>query len=289
VILNLGSINIDHVYRVERFVRPGETLASQDYARSAGGKGLNQSVALARAGAAVRHLGAIGEDGRWLRDRLAGEGVDVGAVREVGGATGHAIIQVAASGENCIVLHAGANRRIDGAAVDAALAAWGPGDVLLTQNETTAGPAALVGARRRGLQVWFNPAPMTPEIGSFPLEAVDWLVVNEAEGAALAGRGEPAAILQELRARWPRLRPVLTLGAAGVWCAEAGALHRVAAPRVAAVDTTAAGDTFVGYLLAGIVAGLPVPAALDRACRAAAIGVTRRGAAASIPYAAELK
>ncbi|MFA6287057.1 MAG: ribokinase [Opitutaceae bacterium] len=287
-ILNLGSVNIDHVYHLSHFVRPGETLASMHYKRGTGGKGLNQSVALARAGAIVAHIGRIGSDGHWIRGWLREAGIECSLLETSESATGHAVIQVAPSGENSIILHAGANHDLAPASVALALGSFSPGDHFLCQNETSAVPESLAMARERGLSTWFNPAPFTSGVAGYPLECVDWLVLNETEGASLSGQTSPQTILASLHGKYPRARIVLTLGSAGVICAEGDTIHHAAPPPVRAMDTTAAGDTFIGYLAAGIMAGLPVPDALDRACRAAALSVTRPGAATSVPYAREL-
>lgn len=287
-VINLGSINIDHVYHVPHFVRPGETLASTGYHRGAGGKGFNQSIALARAGQPVRHLGAIGPDGAWLREKLAAEHVDTRHLLASAEPTGHAIIQIVPAGQNSILLHAGANHAIPPAALASAFAFAAPGDWLLTQNETNSVPEALRAARARGLKVCLNPAPITPAVASFPFECVDLLVLNETEGADLSGQTTPAAILDTLLGRWPQLTIVLTLGSDGAIHATRETRTQVPAQRVHAVDTTAAGDTFLGYFLATLLSGHPPHTALERATRAAALAVNRPGAADSIPYSNEL-
>lgn len=289
-VLNLGSINLDYVYRVAHISRPGETLGSASLATFAGGKGNNQSLALARAGAAVVHLGRIGPEGKWLVDLLRRAGADVRFVQTDDGPGGHAIIQVADSGENSIVLFGGANRRIADADVDAALAGMRAGDVFLTQNETSGIAHGLRQARARGLKVCFNPAPFGPEISAYPLDCVDTFVVNETEAAGLAG-GEataPEELLARLARRFPTAELVLTLGARGVMYRSPEESHRVPAEPVNVVDTTAAGDTFIGYFLACRQQGLAVEAALRTANRAAAICVSRAGAEASIPTWAEV-
>lgn len=281
-ILNLGSINIDHVYAVDHFVRPGETLASKGYQVHAGGKGYNQTIALARAGAAVTHLGAIGQDGQWLVDRLAEEGVGVGQIYRSAEATGHAIIQVSPAGENAIVLHAGANYSIGQEAVAAALAACEPRDWLLTQNETSTVADAMRAAKAKGLKIAFNPAPMTGAVAGYPLELVDLFICNETEAAEITGvavADAPAA----LRAKYPHTAVVLTLGSQGAqYCDARGDIFQ-AAEKVQAVDTTAAGDTFIGFFLAELLANGDAQAALALGCRAAGICVTRPGAASAIP------
>lgn len=288
-VLNYGSVNIDHVYTVPHVVAPGETLASTSYRRFAGGKGFNQSIALAAAGARVCHAGCIGEDGLWLRDMLNSRGIDTAGLCVKPLPTGHAIIQVTAAGENAIVLGAGANAAVSGQEITTALAGFGPGDVLLVQNEVNHLPAILAAGRERGMHLVLNPAPMDARVLECPLEAIGSLVLNEVEAAQLAGEAVPAAALAALRRRLPGAAIVMTLGPEGALAAEPGgdAFH-VPSPRVQAVDTTAAGDTFIGYFIASRLAGTPFRQAIERGCRAAAICVTRRGASDSIPSAAEL-
>lgn len=303
-ILNFGSLNIDLVYRVPHIVRPGETIASRSFETFAGGKGANQSVALGRAGAPVWHAGRIGGDGRWLLDKLRGAGVDT-SLTEIGDeATGCAVIQVDDEGQNAIFLNAGANHRITSEQIDAALGRFGRGDMLLLQNEINDGPRILEGGKARGMTVCLNPAPFEPELLDWPLDSVDLLIVNTAEAAGLAGESghgdndddvdDAAAnpLLAALRRRLPRVEMVLTRGGKGVsWCgpdtAADAALH-LPAQKAKAVDTTAAGDTFIGYFLAGMAAGLDRPTALGRAQRAAALCVTRPGAMDSIPTRDEI-
>jgi len=288
-IFNFGSINIDSVYRVEHIARPGETVGSTAFFQGAGGKGFNQSVALARAGARVAHVGRFGREEGWLRDRLAAETVDVSRLLPTDLPAGQAIIQVERSGQNAILLHAGANHALTVAEVPGLFESAVAGDWFLAQNETSCVPEALAAAHARGLVVCFNPAPMHASVAGYPLEIVDWLIVNETEGAELSGADAPEAILCGLRKRAPLAHLVLTLGADGVWCeAPDGARTQVAAQRVEAVDTTAAGDAFIGYLLAARLAEMPLRAALERACRAAAVSVTRQGAADSIPHFQEI-
>ncbi len=299
-ILNFGSLNIDLVYRVPHIVRPGETIASRSFETFAGGKGANQSVALGRAGAPVWHAGRIGGDGRWLLDKLRGAGVDT-SLTEVGDeATGCAVIQVDDEGQNAIFLNAGANHRITSEQIDTALGRFGRGDMLLLQNEINDGPCILEHGKARGMTVCLNPAPFGPELLDWPLDSVDLLIVNTAEAAGLAGESDSDDVddaaanplLASMRRRLPRAELVLTRGSKGVsWCGPdadpAAALH-LPAQAVKAVDTTAAGDTFIGYFLAGVAAGLDRPTALGRAQRAAALCVTRPGAMDSIPTRDEI-
>lgn len=304
------------MYRVPHLVRPGETLASASLVTVLGGKGANQSVALARAGASVRHVGRIGTADAALLDTLVAAGVDCARVERVDGSSGHAIIQVDAAGENAIVLHGGANRGFDAVALEAALGDAREGDWLLVQNECDALEAAFGIARARGLRVAFNPAPMDAGVAALELGSLDLLVVNEtealelaaalgvaagdapAEGAidgAIDGAGDAPAdgtggdgAVAALARRLPDVPLVVTLGARGAVLVAGGRRTVVPAPSVDVVDTTGAGDTFVGYLLAGLVAGAEPAAALARAVAAGSLATTRAGATPSIPTAADV-
>jgi ribokinase len=282
-VLNVGSLNIDHVYAVPHLVRFGETLASDRYTRGAGGKGFNQSIALARAGVKVAHAGCIGPEGHWLRERLAAEGIDVSCVREVPQPTGHAIIQVDAAGQNAIVIFAGANHALQAAHLPAMLEGFGRGDWLVCQNETSVVAELIAQAHERGLTICANPAPMTDRVRGWPLDLIDWIVLNETEASGLTGETEPLRSLVALERKLPRAGIIVTLGAAGVIASWKGERLEVPAPRVTAVDMTAAGDTFLGYMVGTLFEGAPLRRALVRACAAAALSVTRHGAADSIP------
>lgn len=288
MIFNLGSLNIDRVFRVAHIARPGETIASRGLAEFAGGKGANQSVALARAGATVAHIGKIGPDGLWLRDKLAAEKVDVHFVRQGTSPTGQAVIQVDDAGQNAIVIVAGANRQITSEEIDAALSGAAAGAWLLVQNETSSVADAIRMAKARGLRVALNPAPFDAAAQDYPLELVDLLCVNETEGAALTGHQSPDAIAAALARRLPQCEILLTLGAEGAIRHAGDVTIRQDGFPVEAVDTTAAGDTFLGYYLAGQQADLAPPARLAGACRAAALCVTRQGAIDSIPRREEV-
>jgi ribokinase len=288
-VLNIGSVNIDHVYAVDHFVRPGETLASARYGMFAGGKGFNQSIALARAGAPTRHVGAVGRDAGWLIERLRSEGVDVAHLRMTDHPTGHAIIQVAPTGENAIVLHGGANASVSGEDVERALASCSPGDFLLAQNETSAVADAVRQGKRHGLSVVFNPAPMSPAVRDYPLQDVDLFILNETEAEDLTGRKTPERVRDAMVASYPRAATVLTLGREGAVFMDAAGMLRQPGMAVKAVDTTAAGDTFIGYFLAEFMRTGEPAGALALGCRAAAIAVTRPGASDSIPWLREIR
>jgi ribokinase len=289
-VLNIGSINIDHVYRVDHFVRPGETIRGQSYGIFAGGKGFNQSVALARAGViAVSHAGRVGGEAAWLLRRLEQEGVDTTHVTVGEAVTGHAVIQLAPDGENAIVLYGGANQLLTTADVASAISSCSPGDYLLIQNETGSVANAIQIAHEKGMRVVFNPAPMTADVAQYPLALVDIFILNETEAEALTGETDPAAVCARMRERFPRSATVLTLGSKGAVYFDASSIHHEPALLVDAVDTTAAGDTFIGFFLAELMqTGNPCEA-LAKGCRASAICVTRAGASDSIPIQDELE
>lgn len=288
-ILNYGSLNIDHVYRVPHIVQPGETLTGGDYAVFGGGKGANQAMALGRAGADVFLAGKVAEDGRWLVDKLRNAGTDVEAVRIEDGTSGHAVIQVDTQGENAIFLFPGTNRRIRRTEIDSTLERFGKGDMLLLQNEINENPYIMKQAKERGLMVCLNPAPFSAEIGDWPLDLLDLLVANEIEGAALTGKEGPDAIMAGLQRLLPSCRLILTRGSEGAEFGFGAERFSIPAVHAEVVDTTGAGDTFVGYFLAGFAEGLDTRSCLRLACRAAAVCVSRPGAMDSIPARTDLR
>jgi ribokinase len=288
-IVNFGSINLDFVYRVERLVAPGETIQTLSQQRFAGGKGFNQSIALARAGAQVRHVGRVGEDGRWLVNMLAEEGVETGDIEFAMTPTGHAIIQVDARGENSILVHGGANRDLTKDALVRVCATLSAEDWVLLQNETNAPANVMALAGQRGSKVVFNPSPLDASVLELPLGGVDTFIVNSVEGRGLSGETEPGRILDAMQERYPNAATVLTLGDRGALYARDGIRLEVAAESVEVVDTTGAGDTFAGYWLAEMAIVGDPERALHLACRAAARCVQRPGAAVSIPLRSALE
>ncbi len=276
-ILNFGSINIDYVYQVPHFVAPGETLASHELNSGLGGKGANQSVAIARAGGQIMHLGCIGEADRWAITRLEELGVDTSLVKSIQGPSGHAIIQVNQHGENAIILHGGANQSFSSSDIETAIAR-SKADYLLLQNETNALEQALDLAKHHGLKAVLNPAPMSDAIKALPLKQLDILIVNEIEAQALSGQTTLEDQLGSLREMAPNTTIVITLGGKGAVLLDGEERIEQAAERVDVVDTTGAGDTFVGFFLAGVSKGLNNAAAMQRACQAAAVTTTHAGA-----------
>ncbi|MEM6332188.1 MAG: ribokinase [Planctomycetota bacterium] len=283
MILNIGSLNIDHVYQVDTLVRPGETVTSSRYTKGAGGKGLNQSIAAARAGAEVAHAGCIGEDGESLRQTLQHAGVDVTRIDQVTSPTGHAIIQIDREGRNCIVVYSGANHGLQPETVTGWLDGLGPKDTLLLQHEVNEPERWVRLGREKGMRVLLNPAPAAGCVPRSTLEALDALIVNEVEAAELSRTSMPHEALDRLTAWAPKADIIVTLGAAGCIWGRGNQRSTHYAPKVKAIDTTAAGDTFVGYWVAATAMGHTNAAAIEWAIQAAALCVQRVGAAAAIP------
>lgn len=282
-VINVGSLNIDLVYEVPHFVSPGETTAATHFSRHVGGKGLNQSIALARAGLGVMHVGAVGEDGDCLLNMLEDAGVDTSAVQQLSGASGHASIQVTPQGQNAIIIHAGTNASLNKNNIDDALA-HSDAKALLIQNETNLVPYAIRAAKQRGMKVFYNPAPMLPEVLGYPIDAVDVLIVNEHEAQQLTRKDNPADQLKAMRDQWPHLTVVMTRGAEGVIVCDNTATQTYPAIPVALIkDTTGAGDTFIGYFIAACLQGCDLGEAAQQGMRAASLCISRSGASESIP------
>lgn len=288
-ILNFGSCNVDGVYRLPHLVCPGETLAAVDFRRYPGGKGLNQSIALARAGGRVFHAGCVGEDDPFLRKLLQENGVDTSYLTTVPVPTGQAVIFVDDSGENSIVLYPGANAAVTEERMRAVLSHFSAGDILLIQNEISGLRALIAAACARRMRILWNPAPFDPSLTAVDLSCLDWLICNETEAAGFFGENRPDAFLAHLLKVHPHLCAVVTLGKQGCLYTEDGRIRCHPAYQVQTVDTTAAGDTFVGYFAAGISAGKTVTQAVRFASVAAALSTTREGAAASVPVLSEVQ
>lgn len=279
---NLGSINIDHFYRLPHLPVAGETISALGYMKGLGGKGANQSVAALRAGAQVRHLGAVGEGDDWTPAQIARLGLSTERIARVAAATGHAMVATDPRGENLIVIAPGANRALPESLLDALDLAQ-PGDTLLLQNETNLQVEAAARARAAGLRVMYSAAPFELE----PLRAVlphaTHLLMNALEARALAEATGLA--LADL----PVQAVVVTRGAEGAeWISAKGSLH-VPAAKVTPVDTTGAGDCFAGSLAARLDLGDDPQAALRYAAAAAALQVTRPGTADAMPARAEVE
>lgn len=290
-VLNFGSLNIDYVYDVNSFVSKGETIASTALNVFSGGKGLNQSLALARAGARVYHAGMVGEDGKFLIDILKDSGVDTSNIavsKDI--RTGNAIIQKDKSGDNCIILFGGANRAVTKEFADKVLSSFDEGDFLVLQNEISSLPYIVESAHKKGMKIVLNPSPMNAEIDKLDLSHIDYFMLNETEAYAITKENEPdpKKQLELLRKRFPSAGILITLGENGSIYCEGDNIITQKAAKVNVVDTTAAGDTFSGYFIEGLLKGEDIKTVLKRSSAASGIAVSRQGAAPSIPYRKEV-
>lgn len=288
-VLNFGSLNLDYTYAVDHMVAAGETLASAGMNIFCGGKGLNQSLALAKAGVPVYHAGQIGEDGDILLETCKNGGVNAEYIKKIQGKTGHAIIQVDKSGQNCILLYGGANRSITRAYVDEVLGHFESGDILLLQNEINELDYIIDGAFEKGMTIILNPSPYDSALESCDFHKISMFLMNEIEGGQVTGETEPDAILKKLKEMYPETKVVLTLGSDGSVYQYKEEQCRQGIYKVNVVDTTAAGDTFTGYFIASIIEGMPVAEGLALAAKASAIAVSREGATTSIPLREEVE
>lgn len=279
MIWNLGSINADMVYSVPHLPGPGETLAARDLSRFLGGKGANMSVAAARAAAHVCHIGSVGSDGSWAVERMMEYGVDTRHIAKSAEQTGHAIIAVDHDGENQILLYSGANRDISNDQIDMALSTATTGDLLIIQNETNSQAHAAKRGKELGLRVCYAAAPFEVAAIEAVMGYLDLLFLNEVEAAQLE---RATGIAPE---SLPVSDVIVTRGAKGArhFDTKRAGFRDYPAVSVKTVDTTGAGDTFTGYVLAGLDRGMPMPQAIAQANLAAAIMVTRRGTADVIP------
>ncbi|MBD5771456.1 ribokinase [Marinomonas colpomeniae] len=287
-IYNFGSINLDHLYQLDHFVRPGETMASDSYQCLLGGKGANQSVALAKAGAQVKHVGAVNSLDHAILSELKDYGVNVELVEYIDTPTGHAIIQLTKAAENSIILYSGANHCLEKSRIDVILNGAEKGDWVLLQNETNLVDYIVIEAHKKGLKVAFNPAPMDVELTKSVLPYIALLIVNEVEAMDLAGVDSIDAAEKALPEQYPDLAVLMTLGSDGVRYFDGDDNLYVSAFKVEAKDTTAAGDTFIGFTMSAILSGANIQDAMKRGCAASAICVTRIGAMIAIPDSKEV-
>ncbi|MGM9681466.1 MAG: ribokinase [Eubacteriales bacterium] len=287
-IYNLGSLNIDYVYSVEHFVSAGETLSSDIMEIFPGGKGLNQSVALAHSGAKVIHGGLVGDGGEFLTEKMALSGVDISRIKRTDGSNGHAIIQVNRDGQNCILLHAGSNHKIDRKYIEDFLADAEENDILLLQNEISSLDDAFEIAGQRKMRIAFNPSPFHEDIKRLPLRCVKWFFCNEIEGEALFGSDDPETMKENFLNTFPESVLILTLGSRGSMYISKEKSFFQPCFKVHAVDTTAAGDAFTGYFISAVSRGESDEYAMEIASKAASVTVSRKGASDSIPYFKEI-
>jgi ribokinase len=288
-VLNIGSMNLDNVYSVDHVVQPGETEASYGMNVFLGGKGMNQSVALAKAGVEVYQGGMIGEDGQPFLDACKEFGVNGDFIRQIPGKTGHAIIQIDKNAQNCILLFGGANQMLTEEYVDEVLAHFTAEDMLLLQNEVNMLPYIVDKAYEKGMQIAINPSPFNEKLNEVDMSKIGLFLMNEVEGFQVTGETEPDAIIAKVQELYPHAKIVLTLGKDGAVYADGSEKFFQPIFKVQAVDTTAAGDTFTGYFIAGLASGMPIPEVLRMSAKASSIAVSREGAVPSVPYREEVE
>lgn len=287
-ILNFGSCNIDFVYSVDTMVNPGETISAKSVEKFPGGKGLNQSIACARAGVPVFHAGHIGGDGEFLREIMKISGVDTRYLKTIDNLTGHAIIQVTPNGENSIIVYGGANEEITKEYVDEILLNFSENDFIVLQNEISEIPYIIEKASEIGMKIVLNPSPFNERIKFIDFDKLSYLILNEHEAESLSGKIEKDDFVKWCRKNYPNLTVILTLGKQGSIYFDKDVEISQDAYKVIAVDTTAAGDTFTGFFFASICKGETPQNALKIASMASAISVTKKGAASSIPMIDEV-
>lgn len=290
-VLNYGSLNYDHVYQNEHFVKEKETLSSLSYARNFGGKGLNQSIALAKAGVQIYHAGKVGSDGQDFIDYLNSFNVNTEyLIKDNSIATGHAIIEVV-NGQNRIILHGGANTSITEKDIDETLKHFEENDILLIQNEISNIPYLITKAHEKKMKIYFNTAPMDAKVFTYPLDYVDTFIVNEIEGAGLCNCNSTDIdiIIESIKKAYPSKEVILTCGEKGSYYIYKDKLIHQDIYPCTPKDTTAAGDTFTGFYLASIINGDSIEKALDLAAKASSITCSKEGAAKSIPSIKDLK
>ena len=287
-VLNIGSMNLDHVYNVDHIILPGETQATTGLNLFLGGKGMNQSIALAKAGVEVYHGGMIGKDGYAFIDACKEYGVHYDYIREAEGNTGHTIIQIDRNAQNNIIICGGANDAVSMGMIDDALREISEGDIVLLQNEISNVGYAVEQAKKAGAKIALNPSPFNEKLNDVDMSKISYFLMNEVEGEQITGFSEPEKIIDRVVELYPEAKIVLTLGNDGAIYADKNVRYHQPIFKVQAVDTTAAGDTFTGYFLAGIIEGMEIPEILKMSAKASSIAVTRQGAMPSIPYKEEV-
>ncbi len=287
-VLSFGSLNIDYVYQVDHIVSNGETESTSGVGENCGGKGLNQSIAFARAGVSVWHAGMVGNEGQLLIDACVKNGVNTDFIRKTEGRSGHTIIQVDKNGNNSIILFGGANRCMTETFIDEVISNFESGDMIILQNEINLLDVIIDKAFAKGMKIVLNPSPYDKALDECDLKKVSYFILNEIEGNQMTGEKEPEKILAGIHAKYPDAKIVLTLGSEGSMYFDDGKIYRQGIYKVKDVDTTAAGDTFTGFFIASIIKGMKSEEALSLAAKASAIAVTKPGALDSIPTIEEV-
>lgn len=283
-ILNLGSCNIDMTYNVKSIVRSGETVSAYNLQRFPGGKGLNQAVAAARAGAKVFFAGCIGKDGLFLKDLMDESGVDTKYLQIQNENTGHAIIQVDDNSENSIIIYSGANALITKDYIYEVTSNFESGDYLLLQNEIPNLNFIVTTAYKKKMRIVLNPSPYNEVIKKIDFNMLSWLIINKVEAEDITGVSDAAMAIEKLKKSYPNLNIVVTLGEKGCIYTEKGEIKKQSGYKVNAVDTTGAGDTFTGYFVSGISTDKSICDSIKYATVASAMATLNYGAAVAIPY-----
>lgn len=287
-VLNIGSMNLDYVYNVDHIVKQGETESSNSLKTFLGGKGMNQSVALAKAGVKVYQGGMIGNDGQIFINTLNEYGVNTKYIKQIEEKTGHAIIQIDKNAQNCILLFGGANQLLTEEYIDFVLNDFGTDDILLLQNEVNNMPYIVNKGYEKGMKIILNPSPFNEKLKEVDMKKISIFLLNKVEGEQITGFKNPEEIIDKMLEMFKNAQIVLTLGKDGAIYADKNNRYFQSAFNVNAVDTTAAGDTFTGYFISGLVNNMPIPDVLKMSAKASAITVSRAGAAVSIPYKTEV-
>lgn len=286
-ILNYGSLNIDKTFFLDHIVKPGETISSHDYKENAGGKGCNQAGALAKAGCDVYMAGKIGKDGLFILDLLNSFKVNTNYVSSEAKVTGQALIQVSKEGQNSIILSSGANMENTLSEIDNTLKHFSKGDYLILQNEINNIEYLINKGYEKGMIICFNPSPFTEEILKLPLEKISYFFVNEIEAAQIAlssSKNDYNKILNNIKKEFPNSKIVMTIGKEGAFFAYKDEKYHQPIIDSPVKDTTAAGDTFMGYFISSIIKGYTAEKALYYATKASSITVSKVGALISIPF-----
>ena len=286
-VLNFGALNLDYVYQVEHFVLPGETISAKNQRMSCGGKGLNQSIALSRAGAEVFHAGCIGQGGDLLKNILKENGVDMTYLKMVDEIQGNAMIQVDCAGENCILLFGGSNQCITEEQIVDTIAQFEEGDFLIIQNEINKVSDIINAAYEQGMKIFLNPSPFDEKIKDVDMNKITWILINEVEAEQFSGSAELEETWKILHEKYPDLSVLITLGDEGSVCYTNKGCYKQESYPVKVVDTTAAGDTYTGYFIECLMEKKTIKESMKYAA-ASALSVTKEGAAPSIPARVEV-
>jgi len=288
-VFNFGSINIDYVYEVEEIVKNGETISSNKQNEFVGGKGLNQSISLAKAGVEVEHVGVVGEKDKQLTQALEAVGVSTKFVKRITNLSGHAIIQVDKKGNNAIIVFPGANNCLDKNYIDEVFKSISSEDIVLLQNEISNVDYIVEKSYENGNKVYLNPSPFTDALLEVDFNKVHCLLINEIEGETITQKKNPEQICERLVQDYHNLNVILTLGEKGAMFHNNTCTEKHDAFITEVVDTTAAGDTFTGYFIANFLDDKEIKDCLKIACLASSCAVSKKGASDSIPFLKEVR